>query len=515
MRNLHLYTILSIALAANVALAHGPGKKDTTQTWDLSHITLPNDPVIAQLDSLLQQQFFALSHTGQVQLMDSMALAAEPITFSDTVYRKALQKLDRQTPMNLQYHALVEDFIHLYVVRRREQVSRMLSLAQYYFPLFEERLDRYNMPLELKYLAVVESALNPNAQSHAGAHGLWQFIYSTAKLNDLEITSYYDERHDPIASTEAACKYLTQLYSIFGDWNLALAAYNSGPGNVNKAIRYSGGKRDYWSIRPFLPRETRSYVPAFIAVSYVFNHAAEHGIYPATLKPSYFSTDTLQVKAKLSLEQLSALLDEERSTLRFLNPAYRYEVLPGTPREPVTLVLPKNKVGLFAANRDSIYALAEADFERSQKTLPSYVNYEDASYHRVQRGEVLGLIAERYGVRASDLRRWNGIRGNMIRVGQRLKVYPRKVNTQVRTRPSAASGSASANTTAGESSIGGGTANASGKFQNYRVRSGESFYTIARKYPGVSAQNIMKWNNYKSARSLKPGAQLKIFPQGS
>lgn len=513
MRNSHLYTFLILALAANAALAGDPGKKDTSQTWKLSHINLPNDPVVAQLDSLLQQQFFVLEDSSGAKLMDSTALAAEPITFADSVYKQALEKLDRQTPMNLQYHPLVKDFIHLYLVKRREQVSRMLGLAQYYFPLFEERLDRYNMPLELKYLAVIESALNPTARSRAGAHGLWQFIYSTAKLNDLEITSYYDERHDPIASTEAACQYLTQLYNIFGDWNLALAAYNSGPGNVNKAIRYSGGQRDYWSIRPFLPRETRSYVPAFIAVSYVFNHAADHNIMPATLKPSYFSTDTVQVKAQLSLEQLSTLLDEERSTLRFLNPAYRYEVLPGTPEEPVTLVLPKNKVGLFAANRDSIYALAEADFKRSQKTLPAYVNYEDATYHRVRRGEVLGLIAERYGVRPSDLRRWNGIRGNMIRVGQRLKVYPRKVNSNVRTRASTASSSASANTSSGDKTSS--STNASGNFKNYRVRSGESFYTIARKYPGVSAQNIMKWNNYKSARNLKPGATLKIYPQGT
>lgn len=508
---LRLSLVLILCIPAGRAVAVAPIPGDTNRALDLSSIELQDNPVAAALDSLSSAMLYGVLRQSFDE-NDSLLLPAEPIIFPDSVYQSSLAELNRQSPMALQYHPVVKDFIHLYVVKRPEQVSRMMGLAQYYFPLFESTLDRYNMPLELKYLAVVESALNPTARSHAGAHGLWQFIYSTGQLQGLKTTSYYDERHDPILATDAACRYLTKLYQIFGDWNLALAAYNSGPGNVSKAIRYAGGKRDYWSIRPFLPRETRSYVPAFIAVNYVFEHAADHGIHPSQIKPSYFHTDTVMVKELVSLNQLAALLESDTSLLRFFNPSYRYALVPGSTQKPLPVVIPREKVGLFTLHQDSIYALAAAERAEKDKVLPEFIDYGEAVYHRVARGEVLGLIAERYGVRVSDLRRWNGIRGNMIRVGQRLKVYPRQINHSVQTRPKAAPPKA-ATTAVDKTTSSAGSSAGAGAFQTYQVQPGESFYSIARQYPGVSAENIMGWNDYRRARDLKPGVTLKIYPQ--
>lgn len=498
-----LKTILAILMVPAFALAGEPANKDTTRDIDLTKISLKDDPFVAQLDSLMEVAFFREDLSADTSFRplpeEVDSLFTVPV-FSDSVYTARIANLDAQTPMALEYAPVVKQFIHLYSVRRRKQMSRMMGLAEYYFPMFEEHLAKYNMPLELKYLAVVESALNPTAQSWAGAKGLWQFMYSTGKLNGLELSSYVDERHDPLKSTEAACKYLTKLHDIFDDWNLALAAYNSGPGNVNKAIRRSGGYRDYWSIRPFLPRETRSYVPAFIAVNYVMNYAEEHQIYARGVKPSYFQTDTVEIKKTVSFDQLTELLEIDKATLQFLNPEYRYELIPADAEKAYYLTLPKNKIGLFVSNEDSIYALAAQNFKKENKNLPHYFKHGDAIYHRVQRGEVLGLIAERYGVGVSSVRRWNGIRGNMIRVGQRLKIYPRKM-------PDKQTQTASRSTQT--------KSDKSGKYVNYSVHYGESFYSIARKYPGISAENIMEWNNIANARSLKPGMRLKIYTEGS
>lgn len=477
------------------------GHKDTivkSSFLDLDSIDLKDHPVAARLDSLLYLNFFKASE-GSLEPLDSNFLAtAEVPDWHDTIYEKRLKELDALSPMDLDYNSVVRSFIDLYSKRRREQVSRMLGLAHYYFPMFEQALDKYNMPLELKYLAVVESALNPTIRSRAGAAGLWQFMYSTAKLNGLNVNSYVDERHDPIKSTEAACKYLSTLYGIFGDWNLALAAYNSGPGNVNKAIRRSGGRTNYWEIRPFLPRETAGYVPAFIAVNYIMNHHEDHLIFPVDLKPSFFSTDTVVIREKVSFEQLSKLIAVSEEELQFLNPAYRYKIIPKHSSKPYHLVLPADKLGLFIANEDSIYRIAAQDFEKNKKSAPAIVEMNDRIRHKVRRGEVLGTIAEKYGVGVSSIRRWNGLRGNTIRIGQRLTIYPRRM-------PSSSTSTASRSRQS--------TPSPDGAFETYRVRSGETFYSIARKYPGVSAQNIMSWNGINNARRLKPGMTLKIYPQ--
>lgn len=466
---------------------------------DLDSIDLKDHPVAARLDSLLYLNYFQLSN--QMGSIDSSVLASAEIPdWHDTIYEARIKDLDALSPMALDYNPVVRSFIDLYSKRRREQVSRMLGLAHYYFPMFEQALDKYDMPLELKYLAVVESALNPTARSRAGAAGLWQFMYATGKLNGLQVNSYVDERHDPIKSTEAACKYLTTLYGIFNDWNLALAAYNSGPGNVNKAIRRSGGKTNYWEIRPFLPRETAGYVPAFIAVNYIMNYHEDHLIFPQDLKPSFFSTDTVVIREKVSFEQLSKLIAVSEEELEFLNPAYRYKVIPKIKSRPYNIVLPADKLGLFIANEDSIYAIAAQHFDQNKAQAPVVVEMNDRIRHKVRRGEVLGTIAEKYGVGVSSIRRWNGLRGNTIRVGQRLTIYPRRMPTSTASKSSTTASTESKVVTKGD-------------HKTYRVSTGETFYSIARKFPGVSAQNIMTWNGINNARRLKPGMTLKIYPK--
>jgi membrane-bound lytic murein transglycosylase D len=502
----HISTLfLLFGFSAWAGQPHGENDTLKTKTINLESVDLKDDPFAAKLDSLLSLNFFVdesdkLVREGELSGVDLAkdSLYAE-LVVSDSIYQMRLERLNERTPLNLVYNPTVKSYIELYSQRRREQVSRMLGLAQYYFPLFEATLDKYDMPLEIKYLAVVESALNPLARSRVGATGLWQFMYATGKLNNLNVTSYTDDRSDPIKSTEAACQYLTKLYGIFGDWDLALAAYNSGPGNVNKAIRRSGGLRNYWSIRPFLPRETAGYVPAFIAVNYIMNHAEDHFIYPTEVKPSFFQLDTVLIKEKISFSQISKLIDMSEDDLSFLNPSYRYKVIPKISDNYCHLVLPSSKIGLFIANEDSIYALAQKDFEVNKPKEPTYVNNERVR-HRVQRGEVLGTIAEKYGVGVSSIRAWNGLRGNTIRVGQYLTIYPRRMPTTT--------ASAKDNSNSGKAEPA-----PDGSHITYKVVSGESFYSIARKYPGISAQNIMSWNNISSARSLKPGMVLKIYPR--
>lgn len=480
----------------------GKGDTDTIvkpSFLDLDSIDLKDHPVAARLDSLLYLNYFQLSN--QMASIDSSVLASAEIPdWHDTIYEARIKDLDALSPMALDYNPVVRSFIDLYSKRRREQVSRMLGLAHYYFPMFEQALDKYDMPLELKYLAVVESALNPTARSRAGAAGLWQFMYATGKLNGLQVNSYVDERHDPIKSTEAACKYLTTLYGIFNDWNLALAAYNSGPGNVNKAIRRSGGKTNYWEIRPFLPRETAGYVPAFIAVNYIMNYHEDHLIFPQDLKPSFFSTDTVVIREKVSFEQLSKLIAVSEEELQFLNPAYRYKVIPKIKSRPYNIILPADKLGLFIANEDSIYSIAAQHFDQNKAKAPVVVEMNDRIRHKVRRGEVLGTIAEKYGVGVSSIRRWNGLRGNTIRVGQRLTIYPRRMPSTTASKSSTAANN--------ETKV-----VAKGDHKTYRVSTGETFYSIARKFPGVSAQNIMTWNGINNARRLKPGMTLKIYPK--
>lgn len=329
---------------------------------------------------------------------------------------QALLDLDGRTPLDLAPHGAVLDRISFMMRHRPRFLGRMMGRAAHYFPLFEEALDRHDLPLELRVLPVLESGLNPLARSSAGATGLWQFMYATARAQDLEINSWVDERRDPVAATEAACRFLSRLNGMYdGDWHLALAAYNAGPGNVNKAIRRSGS-RDFWEVRRYLPRETARYVPSIIALIYLFEHPVESGLVPSEPLVPRFELDTLLIRRNVRFDQLARAMGRPVEEVAQLNPQYRKEVVPGAVDGGWPLVLPARCVGPFL---DSLSMALEWEPERTPE-----VKFEpEVLVYKVRSGDVLGTIARKHGVSVRDLRTWNGLRGDMIRVGQKLYIH--------------------------------------------------------------------------------------------
>ena len=372
-----------------------------------------------ELDSLLNSWY------AQTYLMvdtTCTATATNP-TFSDTVYTERLANLPCLVQMV--YNQPVRSSIDRYATKLRHQVSYMLGMMQYYEPIIEQALDVHGVPNELKYLPVIESALNPIAVSRAGATGLWQFMYSTGKLYGLKQNSLVDDRRDPVKATWAAAKHLRDLYDRFGDWSLAIAAYNCGSGNVNKAIYRSGGKTNFWDIYYYLPRETRGYVPAFIAATYIMTYHAEHGICPMESKLP-IATDTIMVNRLLHFDQIAAVCDIDMETLRGLNPQYREDVIPGK-FLPGALRLPEDKIRTFILSGDSIYNYDREKYfsEEKVKTLKNQATNSGFIYHKIRSGETLSTIARRYRVTVNELKRWNGLRTSRIVAGKRLKIYPR------------------------------------------------------------------------------------------
>ncbi|HLV38811.1 lytic transglycosylase domain-containing protein [Xanthomarina sp.] len=417
-------------------------------------------------------------------------LVEYPELTTDTL-KARLARLNARTPFNVEYNASLESVIKNFLKNRRGYFERIMGLSAFYFPMFERELDAYNIPLEMKYLAIVESALNPRAKSRVGATGLWQFMYATGKQYGLEVSSYVDERSDPIKSTTTAAVYLSKLYEIFGDWDLALAAYNSGPGNVSKAIRRSGGYENYWNIRHNLPRETAGYVPAFLATMYIFEYAEEHGF--VSERPMFhgFETDTIRVKQMISLDQVSEATQLPIEQLQFLNPSYKLDIIPVVENKNYYLRLPRTSIGTFVANESTIYQSAKAELDAREKPLPQFFESKSKITYRVKSGDNLGFIARKYDVRVSQIKQWNGLRSNNINIGQRLTIYPRNPvvsqqtsNTPVKT------------TTSGSQKV-------------YTVQSGDSLWSISQKFPGVSVQNIRDWNDI-SGSNLKPGTKLKV-----
>ena len=384
--------------------------------------TYTDDPLVASYDSAFMSNY--LYTEALFDTLNSDETEDLP-SFSDSIFAARIEALNKKTPLDLVFNPYVKQYIDVYTTRRRDQLSRMMGLGAYYFPLFEEVLDQFDLPLELKYLTIVESALNPKAKSWAGATGLWQFMYATGKEYDLKVSSYVDERMDPYKSTVAACKFFEKSYAVYRDWSLVLASYNSGRGNVNKAIRRAGGEKNYWRIRRFLPKETRSYVPAFIAVCYAMNYASEHKVYMTKPTLSDGPTDTLRVHYQINLDYVSTTLDIPLADLEFLNPAYKINIIPNIQGRNYYLRLPQDKTGVFVANEEEIYNhFIRLDQEKSNK-YPKYSEQDERIIYRVKSGEYLGKIAKRYGCSVKKIQQWNNLKNDGIRVGQKLILYVR------------------------------------------------------------------------------------------
>ena len=419
---------------------------------------------------------------------ESCLLNSVNVDYPDSVYMRKLSQLP--TAIEMPYNSVVRRYIDMYVQKRRALVENLLGLSAYYMPIFEEALEREGLPLELKYLPIIESALRPDATSRAGAAGLWQFMVRTGKSMGLEVNSLVDERRDPIKSSAMAARYLKDLYGIYHDWALAIASYNCGPGNVSKAIRRSGGKTDYWEIYPYLPRETRGYVPAFIAVNYVMNYYGDHNICPVlTRRP--LLTDTVEVTRRVHLKQIADVLQIPIEQIRSLNPQYRRDIIPGNIR-PYALILPSQQVFAYIEAQDAIFAYEPELTAQRLSVEPAGIDPGTMVYHKVRKGETLSGIARKYGVSVSNLRSWNNLRKNSyLRIGQRLAVSSK-----------GAVGKSSSSSASSSTSV-----TASGKY--HTVRNGESLWNISQKYKGVSAEDIKQLNNLKG-NDIRPGQKLKI-----
>ncbi len=477
------------------------------QSKDSSQTILDDDPVLAAIDSMMASGYFeSLGFNDNIHELNTFDYTKDSIPIFDSLtYIQRFEKLNANSPFSIVYNSHISGYVNLYAKRRKRVTSKMLGLAPIYFPIFEQNLDKYNLPLELKYLPIIESALNPKAKSRVGATGLWQFMYPTGKMFGLEVTSYYDERSDVYKSTDAACRYLKYLYEMYHDWDLALAAYNCGPGNVNKAIRRAEGKTSYWEIRNFLPRETRGYVPAFIAVNYIMNYASEHNIYPKKPDISCFKVDTVGLSDHLSFAQISEYLDIPIEYIEYLNPAYKQNFIPNTGKAN-TLCLPAGKVGDFLTNEATIYALkTEQDKKDSiafaQNKPISLAKRGDAVVYRVKSGDVLGSIANRYHCRVSQIKDWNNLYSDRLKIGQKLYIYA---------KPSyAVQNKKKAEVDAQKIKL-----KSDGKYLYYTIRSGDNLWDIANKYDGVSVEQLKELNKAINIQNLKLGTKIRIKPIG-
>lgn len=433
--------LLLICLLASISV-FSQGQKDSIATAKIDTLIILKDTIkhaskkefysdtdLNAIDSLLVVTKFnsALIDTLEYVIDDKDIIGNTDLVLTSALLKSRLALLNKKTPFNLAYNPALEKVINNYLAYRKKYYPALMAKAKYYFPMFEQHLDQYDIPLEMKYLSIVESTLRPKARSRMGAAGLWQFMYGTGKEFDLKVSSYVDERYDPVKATVAACKYLSQLYAVFGDWDLALAAYNSGPGNVRKAIKRSGGYRNYWNIRPYLPRETAGYVPAFYATMYIFEYAEAHKIYSEIPEYFDFQTDTVHVKRTISFDQISEVIRVDEKVLSHLNPSYKLDIIPFLKDKNYAVRLPSSKIIEFLDKEKELYALATSDDAKREKPLPIYFEMDTRIRYKVKSGDYLGKIANKFGVRVSSIKSWNKMKSSSLKIGERLYIYPKKL----------------------------------------------------------------------------------------
>ena len=475
----------------------------------------PEDYTVDVTDSLLSIWYLH----KKLQAESSREYDMDSVHFHSNVTDKEyLRRLaDMNSFITLPFNETVRNYMILYSEKMPTKMGSMLALSQYYFPIFEEIFDKYGLPKELKYMAIIESALNPVAVSRAGAKGMWQFMYNTAKMYGLTINSFVDERLDPVKSADAAARYLMDAYKIFGDWNLAISSYNCGSGNVSKAMRRSGS-REFWPVYDYLPRETRGYVPAFVGAMYAFTYYREHGLKPDSLSMPV-QVDTFHIRRMLHFKQVNALTGVPVEMLKNLNPQYVHDIIPGTSKEEYVLRLPYQYTAKFIENEDSVYAYNAKEYF-SPATLQNIAVSGSASSQRVsykvKSGDYLGKIASRYHVTVKQLMEWNHLRNTNLRVGQVLYIYGKfngPVASSSSSTASAGSSSSKASSSKSKSASSGNVTPpaataAEGPYVRYTVKSGDTLYGIAQLYPGVSADDIMKFNGIGT--DIRPGMTLKI-----
>lgn len=505
--------------------------------------TFVNDEMASCIDSLWMKELASLD------VYDEMASDIKNVDVDQKVdfelptelLKERLKKLDEKSPFNIEYNVGLENVIKSFLKNRRKSFERLLGISQYYFPLFEEELAKNNIPLEIKYLAVVESALNPRAVSRVGATGLWQFMFQTGKQYGLGIDSYVDDRNDPLKASQAASQYMNNMYKIFGDWDLVLASYNSGPGNVAKAIRRSGGQQNYWNIRKNLPKETQGYLPAFLATMYIFEYHKEHGIVPNKAIANLFATDTVMIKKHMTFKQISDLLDVPVAEIQFFNPSYKRNEIPHISGQTTFLRLPKDKIAVFTSNEDKVYAYVdyieskrERPYERiatvrqKDTTSTGIANQEFTTrtkFHKVKRGENLSEIASKYDVSVADLKSWNHLRSNKAPKGRSLKIVSTEriayKGKEESIKDTASVKQISATSKEKNTAVASKEPKTEKVFKTekvvtykdvtkvHKVKSGDNLGAIASKYD-VSVAEIKKWNKLKGD-NIGLGVNLKII----
>ena len=513
---LSFFLLLSFSLFAQETVEKTTPLKPEIKLTYLDSIkkTFVKDDLAACVDSLWLKELTNLDIDSNLTQDIQTINIDEKVDYElpTDLLKARLQEMDEKSPFHIEYNQGLENIIKSFLKNRKRSFERLMAVSEFYFPLFEEAFDKQNVPLEIKYLAVVESALNPKAISRVGATGLWQFMYQTGKQYGLKIDSYVDERSDPLKATEAAAQYMKNMYAIFGDWDLVLASYNSGPGNVAKAIRRSGGQQNYWNIRKNLPKETQGYLPAFLATMYIYEYHKEHGIKPEKAPIKQFATDTVMIKRQMSFKQISELIDIPVAQLQILNPSYKLNVVPAYNDQTHFLRLPQDKMAVFTSNESKIYAyvdreanLRERPFQIvrpivTQDSVNTFQRLAQAKvrYYRVKRGDNLSTIAQKYDVAVDDLKKWNNIRGNKVAYGKNLKingVEADQKSTVVAKVEIDKKGIQKDSLATPTNSI-------------YVVQKGDNLSNIAKKF-NVTVAELQDWNKL-TTKSISLGASLQV-----